>query len=155
MGLPYGRLTEGEKYGVSTDDFTRARAEKEIETVSATMADLRKRGIRVLPGGDYGFKWNPHGRNARDLQMFVELFAFTPLEAIQAATQAGGELMGEAGRLGVVTEGAFADLLLVDGDPVKEISILQDPDRFLGIMKDGAFHKNPTDNRVGQQVAAE
>ncbi|MDA0787326.1 MAG: amidohydrolase family protein [Proteobacteria bacterium] len=155
MGLPYGRLTEGEKYGVSTDDFTRARAEKEIETVSATMADLRKRGIRVLPGGDYGFKWNPHGRNARDLHMFVELFGFTPLEAIQAATQAGGELMGEPGCLGVIAEGAFADLLLVDGDPTKDIAILQDPDRFLAIMKDGAFHKAPPENRAGQQVAAE
>lgn len=155
MGLPYGRLTEGEKYGVSTNDFTRARAEKEIETVSATMADLRKRGIRVLPGGDYGFKWNPHGRNARDLQMFVELFGFTPLEAIQAATQAGGELMGEPGRLGLITDGAFADLLLVDGDPSKDIAILQDTNRFLAIMKDGAFHKKPTQNQAGQQVAAE
>jgi len=154
MGLPYGRLTEGEKYGVSTDDFTRARAEKEIETVSATMADLRKRGIRVLPGGDYGFKWNPHGRNARDLQMFVELFAFTPLEAIQAATQAGGALMGEPGRLGLIAEGALADLLLVDGDPSKDIAILQDPSQFMAIMKDGNFHKEPTGTRAGQRVAA-
>ena len=155
MGLPYGRLTEGEKYGVSTDDFTRARAEKEIETVSRTMAELRKRGVRVLPGGDYGFKWNPHGRNARDLAMFVELFGFTPLDAIQAATQAGGELMGEPGRLGLVAEGALADLLLVDGDPSRDIGILQDPDRFLAIMKDGAFHKAPSLKHGAAQAAAE
>lgn len=155
MGLPYGRLTEGEKYGVSTDDSTRARAEKEVETVSATMAELRKRGIRVLPGGDYGFKWNPHGRNARDLQMFVELFDFTPLEAIQAATQAGGELMGEPGRLGLIAEGALADLLLVDGDPLRDIALLQEPANFRAIMKDGAFHKAPSHKKAGQQVAAE
>ncbi len=155
MGLPYGRLTEGEKYGVSTDDFTRARAEKEIETVSRTMAELRKRGIRVLPGGDYGFKWNPHGRNARDLAMFVELFGFSPLEAIQAATQAGGELMGEPGRLGVIAEGAFADLLLVDGDPVADIALLQDRERLLAVMKDGAFHTAPDPNRQAGRVAAE
>ena len=155
MGLPYGRLTEGEKYGVSTDDFTRARAEKEIETVSETMAELRKRGIRVLPGGDYGFKWNPHGRNARDLAMFVELFGFSPLEAIQAATQAGGELMGEPGRLGVIAEGAFADLLLVDGDPVADIALLQDRERLLAVMKDGAFHTAPDPNRQAGRVAAE
>lgn len=155
MGLPYGRLTEGERYGVSTDDFTRARAEKEIETVSETMAELRKRGIRVLPGGDYGFKWNPHGRNARDLAMFVELFGFSPLEAIQAATQAGGELMGEPGRLGVIAEGAFADLLLVDGDPVADIALLQDRERFLAVMKDGAFHTAPDPNRQARRVAAE
>ncbi len=155
MGLPYGRLHEGVKYGVSTDDFTRARAEREIETVSVTMADLRKRGIRVLPGGDYGFKWNPHGRNARDLQMFVELFDFTPLEAIQAATQAGGELMGEPGRLGLIAEGALADLLLVDGDPSRDIALLQEPASFLAIMKDGVFHKAPQHQQAGQQVAAE
>ncbi len=155
MGLPYGRLTEGEKYGVSTDDFTRARAEKEIETVSRTMADLRKRGIRVLPGGDYGFKWNPHGRNARDLAMFVDLFGFSPLEAIQAATQSGGELMGEPERLGVIAEGAYADLLLVEGDPVRDISILQDPRRFRAIMKDGTFHKAPVSDLAVQTVTAE
>jgi imidazolonepropionase-like amidohydrolase len=155
MGLPYGRLTEGEKYGVSTDDFTRARAEKEIETVSETMAELRKRGIRVLPGGDYGFKWNPHGRNARDLAMFVELFGFSPLEAIRAATQAGGELMGEPGRLGVIAEGAFADLLLVDGDPVADIALLQDRERLLAVMKDGAFLTAPDPSRQARRVAAE
>ncbi len=155
MGLPYGRLTEGKKYGVSTDDFTRARAEKEIETVSETMAELRARGIRVLPGGDYGFKWNPHGRNARDLAMFVELFGFTPLEAIRAATQMGGELMGEPGRLGLIAEGAFADLLLVDGDPVRDITILQDRERFTAIMKEGVFHKAPDVDRQSRQVAAE
>ena len=119
------------------------------------MAELRKRGIRVLPGGDYGFKWNPHGRNARDLAMFVDLFGFSPLEAIQAATQAGGQLMGEPGRLGVIAEGAFADLLLVDGDPVADIALLQDRERFLAVMKDGAFHTAPDPNRQARRVAAE
>lgn len=155
MGLPYGRLKEGEDYGVSTSDYLRARAEKEIETVSATMADLRSRGVRVLPGGDYGFKWNPHGRNARDLFMFVDLFGFSPLEALQAATAHGGALMGMDGELGIVSEGAFADLILVDGDPVNDITILQDTDRFLAIMKNGDFHKTPPDDRAALRVAAE
>jgi len=155
MGLPYGRLKEGESYGVSTDDYTRARAEKEIETVSANMDELKSRGVRVLPGGDYGFKWNPHGRNARDLFMFVELFGFSPLEAIRAATAYGGALMGMEGELGLVTKGAFADLLLVEGDPVKDIQILQDRDRLLAIMKNGDFHKTPYVERAQAQVAAE
>jgi imidazolonepropionase-like amidohydrolase len=155
MGLPYGRLQDGEKYGVSTSDYLRARAEKEIETVSARMAELRARGVRVLPGGDYGFKWNPHGRNARDLFMFVDLFGFSSLEAIRATTQYGGELMGISGELGVVAEGALADLLLVDGDPVADISILQDRDRFRAIMKDGAFHKSPPSDQEQMRNAAE
>ena len=59
---------------------------------------MRKRGIRVLPGGDYGFPYNPVGRNARDLELFVDLFGFTPIEALVAATKLGGELMGMDGR---------------------------------------------------------
>jgi imidazolonepropionase-like amidohydrolase len=109
---------------------------------------LKDRGVRVLPGGDYGFKWNPHGRNARDLFMFVDIFGFSPLETIRAATQHGGELMGMAGELGVVTRGALADMLLVDGDPVANIEILQDQNRFLAIMKDGEFHKVPSRDRA-------
>ena len=159
MGLSYARLRDAESYGVATDDFTRARAEKEVETVSATMADLHRRGVRVLPGGDYGFKWNPHGKNARDLAMFVECFGFTPLEAIRAATEFGGQLMapglGLGQELGQVREGYLADLLLVDGDPSQEIEILQDRDRLLAIMKDGVFHKAPPSEPVGRRQAAE
>ena len=155
MGLPYARLRDGESYGVATDAFTRARAEKEIETVSATMAELHRRRIRVLPGGDYGFKWNPHGKNARDLSMFVECFGFTPLEAIRSATEFGGALMGRGHELGQLREGYLADLLLVDGDPSQEIEILQDRERLLAIMKDGAFHKAPPSEPLVRRQAAE
>ncbi len=155
MGLPYSRLRDAESYGISTDDFTRARATKEIETVSATMAELHQRGVRVLPGGDYGFKWNPHGRNARDLFMFVECFGFSPLQAIRAATEWGGQLMGRGGELGQVREGYLADLLLAAGDPAQEIDILQDRDRLLAIMKDGAFHKAPPTEPAVRRQAAE
>jgi imidazolonepropionase-like amidohydrolase len=155
MGLPYARLRDAGNCGISTSDYVRARAEKELEVVSATMAELHRRGVRVLPGGDYGFKWNPHGKNARDLEIFVDLYGYTPLEAIRAATKHGGELMGAPGRIGVVAEGAFADLLLVDGDPSQDVRILQDHDRFLAIMKDGAFHKAPGETARHHSVAAE
>ncbi len=63
------------------------------------------------------------------------------MEAIVAATRWGGEIMMKPGELGVIKEGALADLLLVDGDPVADIRILQDSARLLMIMKDGQFHK--------------
>jgi imidazolonepropionase-like amidohydrolase len=47
----------------------------------------KRRGVRILPGGDYGFAWNPVGRNARDLEHFVTLLGFTPMEAIVSATR--------------------------------------------------------------------
>jgi imidazolonepropionase-like amidohydrolase len=105
--------------------------------------ELRKRGVRVLPGGDYGFPFNPNGRNARDLQLFVELFGYTPAEALHAATALGGEIMGKGDELGQIKPGYLADLLLVDGDPTADIAILQDKSRLFAIMKDGSFHKAP------------
>ena len=53
------------------------------------------------------------------------------------------DLMGRPGELGLVKEGQLADLLLVDGDPLADIDILQDTNRLLAIMKDGVFHKEP------------
>jgi imidazolonepropionase-like amidohydrolase len=105
--------------------------------------------VRVLPGGDYGFAWNPRGNNARDLAFFVDLLGFTPMEAIVAATRWGGELMGQPGELGVVREGALADLLLVDGDPLADIALLQDRTRIVAIMKDGVFCRVPRYRAAG------
>lgn len=104
---------------------------------------MRKRGIRVLPGGDYGFAWVPHGTNAKDLQYFVDLLGFTPMEAIVSATRMGGEIMDRPHELGLIAPGYLADLLLVDGDPLADISILQDPEKLKAIMLGGQFHKEP------------
>src|SRR5699024_9978937 len=98
------------------------------------MRALKRRGVRVLPGGDYGFPWNPHGNNARDLAFFVDLLGYTPIEAIVAATRDGGALMGRASDLGLVRAGYVADLLLVDGDPLDDVALLQDRARLTAIM---------------------
>jgi imidazolonepropionase-like amidohydrolase len=105
--------------------------------------ELKRRGLKVLPGGDYGFPFNPNGRNARDLELFVEHFGYTPEEVLHAATLLGGELMGMGDELGQVKPGFLADLLLVDGDPVADVKVLQDRKRLRAIMKDGRFHKDP------------
>lgn len=105
--------------------------------------ELKERGVRLLPGGDYGFPFNPTGRNARDLQLFVEHLGFTPTETLVAATQWGSELMGTSHELGQIKAGYLADLLLVQGDPTVNIAILQDKGNLLAIMKDGKFHKAP------------
>nr|WP_221403858.1 amidohydrolase family protein [Pseudoduganella umbonata] len=105
--------------------------------------ELKRRGLKVLPGGDYGFPFNPNGRNARDLELFVEHFGYSPEEVLSAATLLGGELMGMGDELGQVKPGFLADLLLVDGDPVADVRVLQDRKRLRAIMKDGRFHKDP------------
>ena len=116
---------------------------KQLETSVDTVGRIRKRGIRVLPGGDYGFAWNPHGTYARDLLLFVDVLGFTPMETLVAATRMGGEIMGRPTELGQIKPGFLADLLLVDGDPLTDIKRLQDRDALLVIMKDGRLHKSP------------
>jgi imidazolonepropionase-like amidohydrolase len=141
LGLTYNLSQAG---GQGPAAAERARAfERELAVSVDVVARMRKRGIRVLPGGDYGFPATPHGTYARDLWLFVKILGFSPMETIVAATRLGGELMGRPGELGVVTPGALADLLLVDGDPLADIAILQDRAALRLIMKDGALHKAP------------
>ena len=88
-------------------------------------------------GGDYGFAVNRQGGNARDLEHFVRLFGFSASEALQAATRIGGEIMLKPGELGMIREGWLADLLLVDGDPLADVTVMQDRAKLAMIMKDG------------------
>lgn len=121
----------------------KASAAERMEREAKIVPDLKARGVRILIGGDYGFPFNPNGRNARDLEIFVEHFGYTPAEALTAATKLGGELMDLD--VGLVKEGYLADLLLVDGDPTQDVGILQDKARLAMIMKNGALYKAPVE----------
>jgi imidazolonepropionase-like amidohydrolase len=98
-----------------------------------TLARVRKAGIRVCAGTDSGFQL-AHGEwNAHELVLLVK-GGFTPMEAIIAATANSADLMEiEAGRL---APGRYADLLLVDGNPLDDIAILKDRNR-LRVIKGG------------------
>src|SRR2546427_36410 len=141
LGITYNLSQAAGQWGVTGE---RSRAfEHELAVTVDVVGRMRKRGIRVLPGGDYGFPYTPHGTYARDLWLFVKILGFSAMDTIVAATKLGGEIMGRPGELGVVTTGALADLLLVDGDPLANIEILQDRGALRMIMKDGALHKAP------------
>ena len=117
----------------------KASAAERMNLERVLVPKLKAAGVRVLIGGDYGFPFNPNGRNARDLAHFVDHFGFSPVEALAAATGLGGALTGQ--RVGQLREGWLADLLLVDGDPTADVAILQDADRLSAIMLGGVFHK--------------
>jgi len=127
-----------------------------LDESKKTHGELRKRGIRHVIGGDYGLAWSKNGTNARDIGFFVEYFGYTPIEALQCATRNGGALMSTAigDRLGEVREGFLADLLLVEGDPTKDPSLLTSSDRLIVIMKDGQLYKDTSAVR-GRAAAAE
>jgi imidazolonepropionase-like amidohydrolase len=154
LGVTITTLFEASDWGITEEVATSLGLRRELEIAVENMKDLKKRGVRVLPGGDYGFAWNPVGANARDLEHFVNYLDFTPMEAIEAATRLGGQIMMMGDELGEIKEGYLADLLLVDGDPLADVSILQDQSRLLGIMKDGSFHKRPAADLAAQRQAA-
>lgn len=141
-GLLYARCHEAADFGIGPAEAERMGATSGLALMRQIVPEMRRRGIRVLPGGDYGFPYNPIGRNARDLDLFVRLFGFSPAEALAAATGDGGALMDLP--VGAIRAGYLADILLVAGDPTADVTILQDKANLAAIMKNGRFHKRPT-----------
>jgi imidazolonepropionase-like amidohydrolase len=141
------------EWGITPEIARNMGYHRELEIACESLKKMHKRGIRILPGGDYGFAWIKHGTNAKDLEYFVKYLGFTPMEALVAATKYGGEIMLRGRELGQVRDGFLADLLLVDGDPVADITCLQDRKRLLAIMKDGVFHKEPAARGARERLA--
>jgi imidazolonepropionase-like amidohydrolase len=131
------------QWGITPEVAKNMGYHRELEIAVESLKKMHKRGIRILPGGDYGFAWIPHGTNAKDLEYFVKYLGFTPMEALLAATKYGGQIMLRPNELGQVKDGFLADLLLVDGDPLADITVLQDRKRILAVMKDGEFVRKP------------
>jgi len=140
----YNTTYEASDWGITTDVADIIGNKRELEEGIKVMQKMRAAGIKVLPFGDYGFAWLPHGTEARDLEHFVNLFGYEPWEVLRAATAWGGEAWtGKSGeKMGRIQEGYLADILLVDGNPLYDLSLLQDRHALLAIMKDGQFHKS-------------
>jgi imidazolonepropionase-like amidohydrolase len=138
-GLLHARCYGAKDFGIGPAEAEAMGARSGLDAMIRLMPEMKRRGIRVLPGGDYGFPYNVIGHNARDLQIFVENFGFSTTETLVAATKHGGELMGM--KIGIIAKGWLADILLVNGDPMDDITVLQDKSRLSGIMQGGAWRK--------------
>lgn len=139
IGIVWANVHEGEEFGIDSALAEKMGSTRSLAAMTELYPELRKRGIRVLPGGDYGFPNNPIGRDARDLELFVTLFGYSPLEALRATTRYGGEVMHLP--VGLLTPGYFADVLVVRGEPTEDVAVLQDKDNLRAIMQGGRFHK--------------
>jgi imidazolonepropionase-like amidohydrolase len=124
---------------------------KKMEVVTGTdnvYALAKKYNLKTAWGSDILFDAAQTARQGTVLTRMIRWY--TPAEALKMATSANGELLALSGprnpypgKLGVVEEGALADLLLVNGDPIADIKLIEDPDKnFLVIMKDGKIFKN-------------
>ena len=121
--------------------------QKMIDTTSVARANHKRAiaaGVKVALGTDSAVY--PHGLNAHELEVYVTAYGMTPLAAIQSATIHAADLMGWTDRTGSLDPGKWADLIAVDGDPLKDVRILQ---HIPFVMKSGVIYKNETHSTPG------
>ncbi len=108
-----------------------SQVEREYEIACTNLQKARRAGIPMLTGSDSGFAVTPYGEwHALELQIFVEHLGFSTAEALQAATRVTAGFMSHGEKLGVLEPGRFADFIAVRGNPLADISILQDKARI-------------------------
>ncbi|KAL4890840.1 hypothetical protein BDV59DRAFT_209362 [Aspergillus ambiguus] len=134
-------LQDAEKFGYTKEKAEEVGYQIELDAAIQGLREMHRRGIVVLPGGDYGFAWTPHGTYARDLEHFTNLLGFTPHEAIISATYGVAKMFMREDEMGQIKEGYYADCVLVEGDPLENIKILQDHDKLNIIIINGRIHK--------------
>lgn len=109
--------------------------------VGPIMHDMARRahegGVKIAFGTDSGV--SRHGDNAREFALLVSA-GMTPMEAIRSATVMGAENLGKSDVLGSITAGKYGDLVAVEGDPLSDITELEDIDF---VMKEGIAYKTP------------
>jgi imidazolonepropionase-like amidohydrolase len=120
-------------------DYMLRKAGQLLEVQAASFRKALSAGLRIALGTDLGSFG--HGQNAGELAYLVEA-GMSPMQAIVAATRMGAECMHLGDEIGMLSAGRLADLLVVDGDPLQDISLLQDRARLRLIMKDGILLKN-------------
>ena len=117
------------KYGVE-----KAREAKQAHLDSFLKA--YKAGVKIAMGTDAATPFNCHGNNAQELELMVNA-GMKPRDALVSATARGAELMGWGDRMGQVKLGFWADLILVDGNPLEDVKVLQDKRNIKLVIKGG------------------
>ena len=117
-------------------DYVIEKASRCAQAHEQSVRMFRDAGGRIALGTDAGTPFNLHGRNSDELRFMVEV-GLTNLEALRAGTSTAADLMGLDDR-GRIVEGAAADLLVVDGDPSRDIEASADRARHRCVVKNGA-----------------
>ncbi len=111
---------------------------REIEDSAATLRRLHAAGVPLLCGTESGFSLTPLGDwHYRELEVFVRDLGFTPLQAIRSATLEAARALRMEGQVGSIAAGQLADLIVIDGDPSHDVTVLGDPHRLTHVMANG------------------
>ena len=130
-------VDHGTKVGARSTQIDIFRGE-----IAATAEMIRRAhdaGVRLLCGSESGFSLTPYGHwHAREIELFVDVLGLPPLEAISCATRIGALALRRAEHtIGVVLPEAAADLLVIDGDPARDIAVLGDRSRLRHVFSRG------------------
>ncbi|HJU10627.1 MAG TPA: amidohydrolase family protein [Candidatus Binataceae bacterium] len=113
--------------------------ERGLENSRRTLPKANAAGVKFVIGDDFGTSAMPHGDYAKELEAHVNGTGVPALEVIKWATHNGAELLGMKDDLGTIEAGKLADLLVVNGDPAADITVLQNRANLQVIMKGGKF----------------
>jgi imidazolonepropionase-like amidohydrolase len=135
---------------VNDIDFTRATDgcypdfpdahKRELESACKVLPKAKAAGVPFMVGSDAGFAVTPYGEwHARELEHLVRYLGFSPEEALRCTTKGNAEagLLRAGAKTGTLQPGRHADFIVIDGDPLQDIEILQDKSRLKAIYLGG------------------
>jgi imidazolonepropionase-like amidohydrolase len=128
------------EYGpvIGSPPFIVDACKRMLERTSTSLHMAHEAGVKFVVGTDTGFAMTPYGEwHAKELELLMKYGGLSELEAIAAGTYNAGLTLGLEGEVGAVAPGMLADLLVVDGDPSEDITVLQDRSRIELIILDG------------------
>lgn len=124
--------------GCGIPDSALDKAKAMTKRHQASFKQAHRRGLLIAMGTDAGTPFNYHGDNAQELERMVT-FGMSPMEAILASTSSAARLIGIQDIVGTIERGKEADLILIDGNPLRKIELLRDRGRIVGVMRSGKF----------------
>nr|WP_277350272.1 amidohydrolase family protein [Nonomuraea sp. FMUSA5-5] len=126
----------GDNVGVAAQ--TRDNVKRLLDRTAATLHDAHDAGVTFMVGTDSGFAVTPYGEwHARELQLLRDFAGLSIAEALQAATTIPARALGMEGKLGTMRIGATADLLVLESDPLRDLSVLLKPGGIRTVIQSG------------------
>lgn len=119
-------------------DFVVKKVDEVIVHCRNSFAMAYQAGVNIAMGTDTGTPFNYHGENAKELELMVR-YGMTPMDAIKCSTSKAAENLALGHLTGSIETGKAADLLLIDGDPLADIRVLQQKERIQLVIKDGVI----------------
>jgi imidazolonepropionase-like amidohydrolase len=139
LSAPHNILKNGTASGIPAYVIEKTERVADANVESAKMAFTK--GVTIVMGTDAGTPFNFHGANMKELELLCGV-GLSPMNAIISATSTAARLLGLEREVGAVETDKLADLIVVRGNPLDDITLLQQQDRILAIMKGGTFYKN-------------